>query len=66
MTVDLWFRNEHISHAILDVFKAEPLSPDSRLWDHPHVTITPHVSAESFDWQVSVQSPDNFMKKRLV
>lgn len=30
--------------AALDVFEEEPLSPDSRLWGHPRVLLTPHVS----------------------
>jgi glyoxylate/hydroxypyruvate reductase A len=35
----------HLSHAVLDVFDAEPLEETSRLWDHPGVTILPHISA---------------------
>ena len=35
----------HLSHAVLDVFEAEPLDATSRLWDHPGVTILPHISA---------------------
>jgi phosphoglycerate dehydrogenase-like enzyme len=32
-------------HAILDVFKTEPLNADSPFWTHPRVTLTPHSSA---------------------
>jgi phosphoglycerate dehydrogenase-like enzyme len=32
------------AHAILDVFRTEPLPADSRFWDHPRVTLTPHAS----------------------
>ena len=32
-----------VSHATLDVFATEPLSPDHPFWENPHITITPHV-----------------------
>lgn len=35
----------HLAGAALDVFRQEPLPPDHRLWSHPKVRITPHVSA---------------------
>lgn len=35
----------HLAGATLDVFATEPLPPDHRLWTHPRVRITPHVSA---------------------
>jgi len=31
-------------HALLDVFRIEPLPADSRFWDHPRVTMTAHAS----------------------
>ncbi|WP_018235336.1 glyoxylate/hydroxypyruvate reductase A [Ensifer sp. BR816] len=33
--------------ASLDVFEAEPLSPESRFWTMPNVYVTPHVAASS-------------------
>lgn len=35
----------HLKHAVLDVFKKEPLPDDNVLWDHPKVTVLPHISA---------------------
>jgi glyoxylate/hydroxypyruvate reductase A len=34
-----------ISHAILDVFQAEPLPPTHPFWSHPQVSVFPHVAA---------------------
>lgn len=34
-----------LSRAILDVFAAEPLPSDHPFWNHPRITVTPHVAA---------------------
>lgn len=34
-----------IKHAILDVFQTEPLPVEHPFWNHPKVTITPHVAS---------------------
>lgn len=34
-----------VSHAVLDVFRTEPLPPAHPFWAHPRVTITPHIAA---------------------
>jgi glyoxylate/hydroxypyruvate reductase A len=36
-----------LRHAVLDVFHAEPLPPDHVFWSHPHVTVLPHVAAQT-------------------
>ncbi|WP_239502571.1 D-2-hydroxyacid dehydrogenase [Vibrio astriarenae] len=43
--------NQYITHAYLDVFKQEPLDDDI-LWFHPKITVTPHIAALSFPYQV--------------
>ncbi len=34
--------------AMLDVFRREPLPPDSAFWHHPKIVITPHIAAQAF------------------
>jgi glyoxylate/hydroxypyruvate reductase A len=37
--------NNHLSHAVLDVFEHEPLAPTDSLWQHKKITVLPHISA---------------------
>jgi len=36
----------HIGHAMLDVFRDEPLASDHPFWTHPRVSLTPHIAAQ--------------------
>jgi glyoxylate/hydroxypyruvate reductase A len=37
--------NKQLKHAVLDVFEVEPLATSSELWQHPDITVLPHISA---------------------
>jgi phosphoglycerate dehydrogenase-like enzyme len=37
---------EHLSGAVLDVFKPEPIPPGHRLWTTRNLVISPHTSAD--------------------
>lgn len=40
-------QNQHLSHAVLDVFHQEPLPPEHPFWSHPQVTVLPHIAAST-------------------
>ena len=49
----------YLSGCLLDVFREEPLPPDSALWSCNGVTITPHVAALSFPGDVVAAFAEN-------
>ncbi len=36
-----------VAHATLDTFRVEPLPAEHPFWQHPRVTVTPHVASET-------------------
>ncbi|MEX0297694.1 MAG: 2-hydroxyacid dehydrogenase [Kordiimonas sp.] len=54
----------HLKHAVLDVFKKEPLPDDNALWVHPKVTILPHISAPTDPKTASQLVADNIKSYR--
>lgn len=48
--------------AQLDVFACEPLPADSRLWQHPAVTVTPHIAAITLRQQAVSQIAANLQR----
>ncbi|KOO16105.1 2-ketoacid reductase [Vibrio xuii] len=53
-----------ISHAFLDVFEQEPLDNSHPFWQHPNITITPHIAALSFPEQVVDIFSENYQRWR--
>ena len=54
----------HIAGAALDVFKQEPLDPDSPLWSHPKIDITPHVASMTLPHSSAKHVIDNITRYR--
>jgi glyoxylate/hydroxypyruvate reductase A len=51
--------SDHLDHAVLDVFDEEPLPAQSPLWDHPQITVLPHISGPTTRTTASAIVADN-------
>ncbi len=52
----------HLDHAVLDVFREEPLPRSSPYWSHPSVTVLPHISAPTTRATASKIAADNIAR----
>lgn len=59
-------RAGEIAGATLDVFRTEPLPPDSPLWDLPSVTISSHLSGDVVGWRDSLADQVETNLRRFV
>ncbi len=51
-----------IAHAILDVYRTEPLPDDHVFWDTPNLVLTSHTSAPSFPQDIFKVFWDNYQR----
>jgi phosphoglycerate dehydrogenase-like enzyme len=53
---------QQLAGAVLDVFREEPLEPDSPLWNTPGLVITGHTAARSWPRDIAGIFLDNFSR----
>lgn len=56
--------SDKLSHAVLDVFCQEPLASEHAYWQHPQVTVLPHISAPTDMYTASAIVAANILEYR--
>lgn len=51
-----------VKHAVLDVFTTEPLPVAHIYWQHPHVTVTPHIASATRVETAAIVVADNLRR----
>jgi len=54
----------HLSGACLDVFREEPLPESHPFWNHPRITMTPHIASLTDPRAVAPQLVENYRRVR--
>ncbi len=50
----------HLSGALLDVFREEPLPPEHPFWRHPRIRVTPHIASITNPESAALQILENY------
>ena len=53
-----------VAAAVLDVFHTEPLAQDHPFWDHPKITLTPHMASLTMPETAALVVADNILRIR--
>ncbi|WP_164738534.1 2-hydroxyacid dehydrogenase [Aquabacter cavernae] len=53
---------DRLRHAVLDVFRQEPLPPEHPFWTHPAITVTPHNSSATNPDTAMAQVTENIRR----
>ena len=59
----------HLDHAVLDVFRHEPLPETHRFWGHKAITVLPHISAPTTiatAAKLAAENIDNFLQNGVI